>query len=481
MALEVELGVVIVCAAVVIGFSLCVAMCSRRAAEDASANLLALALASFLLAATGFICAEALPFWLTASMAVAGAVGGICIGFSAIMTALGSADYRRTLSVFAALAIGLQTLLAFSSETVVPLLFSSAIVNCAAGAVLWAISWRRVHSLGGALPVFLAFPFFALSLVYGLRLVIYTSAPGDESHLAGTTLIAVTMAVAALSWAFGLIALRELQARAALAQARDRIEAASRAKSDFLRSLSHELRTPLNAVIGFAELMRRQTMGALPDQYRDAADHIHVAGRQLNDLIEDLLDLSVIEAGRLKLEESEVAAEEIVSAAITLVSPEAETNSIRFERRLKDGKRVVRVDRRRIVQAMVNLLSNAIKFAPEGSSVSVGCIETECGGLALFVADDGKGMSEDELTEAMTLFGRVGRPDEPRRGGIGVGLPLTRELAEAHGGALKIESAPQAGTFARLELPSDRVVGRQPRASAARASASVEPSRTQVT
>ncbi|MEM7500037.1 MAG: HAMP domain-containing sensor histidine kinase [Pseudomonadota bacterium] len=300
-----------------------------------------------------------------------------------------------------------------------------------------------------------------------LRLVIFAAAPGMESYLLGTAVIILAMAMASLLWVFGLVTLREVQAGLALTAARQRVETASRAKSDFLRSLSHELRTPLNAVVGFSELMRRESMGPLPDRYRDAAEHIHIAGRHLNDLIEDLLDLSVIEAGRLRLEETDVPADEIVTAAIAIIAKSAETAGVRIERRDIAPGHLVRVDRRRMVQALVNLLGNATKFAPEESSVTIGTILPERGGLAFFVSDDGRGMTSDELAEAMTLFGRLRRGGDMPKKGIGVGLPLTRELAEAHGGRLAIESAPQAGTLARIELPQDRVLGKRRAASAA--------------
>lgn len=395
---------------------------------------------SFALSAVSFAAGASLPFMLAATLVIAGALGGMLLAYFAIHLALGGPPVRwKRLAAFFGLTVLAQAGLAAWTGNVIPLMFSSSVINSVAGGVITVVLWRRMQGIGGGLALFLVLPFAGFAAAYALRLLIFAADPGAQSYVLGTAIIALVTAGGALNWVFGLTALREAQARRALEVARRRLEADSRAKSDFLRSLSHELRTPLNAVVGFAELMRRQSMGPLPDRYHDAAEHIHIAGRHLNDLIEDLLDLSVIEAGRLKLDESELAADEVLSAALAIVQDTALKQQIRLDRRDMAPGVMVRIDRRRMVQALVNLLVNATKYSPEGSSVTAGTMLREGGGIAFFVNDDGPGMTADELAEAMTLFGRLRRRGEPQSKGIGVGLPLARELAEAHGGTLALE------------------------------------------
>ncbi|MEM8759874.1 MAG: ATP-binding protein [Pseudomonadota bacterium] len=460
MELSVEIGLVIAAAASVAGVALVMALLARRRGADRPSDLLACACLSFGAAALAYAAADSMPFMASATVVIAGALGGMLLAYLGLHLALGGSMSRwRPLLLFFSIAVFGQAALAALSGDVVPLMISSSVINCAAGGVITLLLWRRMRGIETGLPLFLALPFAAFAIVYALRLVIYAADPSPESYLLGTAAIALVMAGAALNWVMGLTALREAQGRRALEVARRRLEEDTRAKSDFLRSLSHELRTPLNAVVGFAELMRRQSMGPLPDRYQDAAEHIHIAGRHLNDLIEDLLDLSVIEAGRLKLDESEVEAEEVLSAALAIVQDTVQKAAIKLERRDMAAGAVVRVDRRRMVQALVNLLVNATKYAPESSSITAGVMFRDRGGIAFFVSDDGPGMTTDEVAEAMTLFGRLRRKGGMQQKGIGVGLPLARELAEAHGGHLTLESAPQAGTLARIDLPAERLLG----------------------
>ncbi|MEM9764223.1 MAG: HAMP domain-containing sensor histidine kinase, partial [Pseudomonadota bacterium] len=432
----------------------------RGHGRDRPSDVMAASCLCFGLSAVSFAAASHLPFMLAATLVVAGALGGILLAYLAIRLALGGPplSWKPFVVFFGAAVLGQAGLAAWAGD-VVPLMFSTSVINSVTGGVIAILLWRRMRGIGGGLALFLVLPFAGFAAAYALRLLIFAADPGAKSYVLGTAIIVLVTAGSALNWVFGLTALREAQARRALEVARRRLEADSRAKSDFLRSLSHELRTPLNAVVGFAELMRRQSMGPLPDRYHEAAEHIHIAGRHLNDLIEDLLDLSVIEAGRLKLDESELPANEVLSAALAIVQDTALEKNIRLERQDMAQGAVVRVDRRRMVQALVNLLVNAAKYSPKGSSVTAGTTLSENGGLAFFVNDDGPGMTTDELAEAMTLFGRLRRRGEPHNNGIGVGLPLARELAEAHGGTLSIESAPQAGTLARIELPAERLLG----------------------
>ena len=240
-----------------------------------------------------------------------------------------------------------------------------------------------------------------------------------------------------------LVRARE-DARAAMLQA----EAANRAKSEFIANMSHELRTPLNAIIGFANVMEQELFGALHnDRYRGYAADIGASGQHLLSLVNDVLDLSRIEADRVMLEREPVSVTPEVDRAVSLFRESA------GQRRLAvsgDADAVAHADRRLLRQMLINLIGNAVKFTADTGWIDVEVAVTG-GAVALHVRDDGIGMTEADILTAMEPFGRAAGADIA--GGTGLGLPLTRKLAELHGGTLSIRSEPRRGTTVTLELP----------------------------
>lgn len=237
----------------------------------------------------------------------------------------------------------------------------------------------------------------------------------------------------------------------ALETARAEAEAHSSGKTRFLANMSHELRTPLNAVIGFADIMRQRIFGPLPPRYAEYADSIHQAGGHLLDLINDVLDVSKIEAERYELSLERFDAREAVSAAMALVRVGAEDKGVNLAGVLPAEPVMVNADRRALKQIALNLLSNAVKFTPGGGSVTV-TIETIGPYLELVVADTGVGVAPEDLK-------RLGRPFEQAGGreqkaqGTGLGLSLVRALAELHGGRMSIDSTLGEGTAVTIRLP----------------------------
>ncbi len=235
---------------------------------------------------------------------------------------------------------------------------------------------------------------------------------------------------------------------AALAEARDAALAASREKSRFLAAMSHELRTPLNAIIGFSEMMARQMFGALPPRYQDYAVLIQHSGQHLLDLINGLLDMSKIEAGKFELQEEMFDLDESAREAAGLLAPAAERGGVTLALEVAVG--TVFADRRAVRQMLVNLLSNAVKFTPPGGRVSLTAAVAD-GALLLTVADTGTGIAPGELA-------RLGRPFEQAanargREGTGLGLALVRSLAQLHGGTMAIRSVLGEGTSVTVRLP----------------------------
>ncbi|WP_341705085.1 ATP-binding protein [Ferrovibrio sp.] len=243
----------------------------------------------------------------------------------------------------------------------------------------------------------------------------------------------------------------------ALAAARDQALRASTSKSSFLAHMSHELRTPLNAVLGFSEVMKEQLLGPLEDRYRAYAAHIYDSALHLLSLINDVLDLSKIEAGAYELHETGIELAALAGRAIRQVEAEARRAGIAVALDCATGLPQVRADQRAVFQIYLNLLSNAVKYSAAGGQVRVFARLEENGGIAFGVRDTGIGMTADEIDKALQRFGQVENVMTRDRQGTGLGLPLVRELALLHGGSVEIESEPGEGTIVTVRFGADRV------------------------
>jgi len=228
------------------------------------------------------------------------------------------------------------------------------------------------------------------------------------------------------------------------------LETASRHKSDFLATMSHELRTPLNAIIGFSEVLREQMFGELNERQLAYVTDVHEAGQHLLSLINDVLDLAKIEAGRMDLELSQVALPDVLRSAISMHSESAGRGGIELELTTEPEEITIAADERRVRQIVFNLLSNAVKFTPTGGRVDVSA-RLEDGRVEVAVADTGPGIAAEDLGKIFEEFEQAS--DGRQAEGTGLGLPLSRKLVELHGGRLWAESEPGRGSTFRFTIP----------------------------
>ncbi len=244
-------------------------------------------------------------------------------------------------------------------------------------------------------------------------------------------------------------------ARTALAE----VELASRAKSDFLALMSHELRTPLNSILGFAEIIREQMFGAVgSDRYVSYARDISESGEHLLGVVNDILDLSKVEAGRMELHEETVDLLAVIQEATTLVQERATDKGLTLRASMPQSLPFLNADERLVKQMLINLLSNAVNFTPGGGWVAVTAERSRKGGITLAVADSGIGIEPEDLPRVLMPFHAKNEPLAQKSHGTGLGLPLVKSLIELHGGEFHIKSTPKVGTTVVLSFPRDRVI-----------------------
>jgi signal transduction histidine kinase len=244
-----------------------------------------------------------------------------------------------------------------------------------------------------------------------------------------------------------------LQAQAVeLAAARDRAKAADKAKSAFLANMSHELRTPLNAIIGFSDAMIHELYGPLTAKYSEYVHDIRASGIHLKDILNDILDLSKIDAGGMELHTEQVSLAELGEECRRIMSPLAEKAEVKLHVGLQDDLPPFMLDRTRFKQTLINILSNAVKFTLPGGVVKMAA-STDEDGWVVSVTDTGIGMTPEGIALSMQPFRQVDSALNRRFEGTGLGLPLSCALMALHGGRLSIESEPMKGTRVHLHLP----------------------------
>jgi signal transduction histidine kinase len=225
-------------------------------------------------------------------------------------------------------------------------------------------------------------------------------------------------------------------------------QVANRTKTEFLANMSHELRTPLNAIIGFSEMMGNGLMGpSQADKQIEYAKDIHESGQHLLELINDILDLAKVEAGKLELQEQQVDVAKVAASCTRLIQERAQENGLAVHYKIPEDLPSVIADERKLKQVLINVLSNAVKFTPRGGMVVLMAGVEPNGGFAIKISDTGIGMAPEDIPKALSPFTQI----------TGLGLPLSKALVELHGGTLSIDSDHGTGTTVTVRLPSARV------------------------
>jgi signal transduction histidine kinase len=237
--------------------------------------------------------------------------------------------------------------------------------------------------------------------------------------------------------------------------ANDELAAASRHKSEFLANMSHELRTPLNAIIGFADVLEQRLFGELNARQADYTRDIASSGRHLLDLVNEILDLSKVEAGRMELEPSEFSLAETIRGAVGFVRERAAAHGIALTADLPDDLGTLVADERKVRQVLLNLLSNAVKFTPDGGTIEVRARRT-AGEVEVSVRDTGIGIAPEDQAKVFDEFQQVGTPSDRSREGTGLGLTLAKRFVELHDGRIWVESEIGKGTTFTLAIPVGR-------------------------
>lgn len=453
MSPEIEIRIVVAIAAVLVLFSLllCVSALRRETARREQRGVVWLFMTNlaFLTGTLGLMGNAFLPFWVSAALVIAGAHLGIVFGYFAVRAGLGASSASLKYTGYAFMAISGQAILALWLGTIEVLVLTSSLLNGILSLHIARRTWPLAERFGPDIAALASLPFAAIGVAYLARLPLLAFGVSATTMTVATLVITFLLAFSALQWAFALIAFRAAQLNERLEAERQRAEEANRLKSRFLANMSHELRTPLNGVLGMAQVLQEQLR--TPDQLR-MIETIRNSGEGLMAILNDILDLSKIEAGKMLLEQAPFRPEKVMTRIIRLHKPQAEAKALRFEAHVAPelGSSYLG-DEHRLTQVLHNLTSNAVKFTKTGYVLLSAKAVPE--GLQISVVDTGIGMTQAQINSAFDEFTQADVSITRRFGGTGLGMPIVKHLVTMMGGTIDVASTPGRGTRVQLFLP----------------------------
>jgi len=245
-----------------------------------------------------------------------------------------------------------------------------------------------------------------------------------------------------------------------LRMAKEQADTANRAKSAFLANMSHELRTPLNAILGFSEMMIKETFGPMGhNKYDEYMTDIHVSANHLLEIINEVLDMSKIEAGRIELDESEIDMDNLLGAVTRMMVSRVFDTDLDIKLEIDAGLPNLKGDQRLVRQVLINLVTNAIKFSKDKGEIRIHASVSDHNEMVISISDEGVGIPREKIDQALQPFGQVfDRPENSHEQGTGLGLPLAKAMVELHKGSLRLESELGEGTKVHVYFPSDRIL-----------------------
>lgn len=450
---EVEIRIVVAIAAVLVLSSLLLCVSALRHDAERSERLgftwLFMTNLAFLTGTLGLMAHNILPFWITAALALSGAHLGIVFGYFAVRAGLGQPTALHWYSAFAMLVISGQAVLALLMDEIKVLLMTSSIIN----GIFSLYVARRIKPLawrfGPEVAALASLPFAAIGAAYLFRLILLALGASAMTLTVATLLITFLLGFSALQWAFALMAFRAAQLNKRLEAERVRAEEANQLKSRFLANMSHELRTPLNGVLGMAQVLQELVRG---QEEQRMVETIRASGEGLMVILNDILDLSKFEAGKMELEHAPFRPEEVFARIVRLHAPQAEAKGLYFALHFDPSLGGAFLgDEHRLTQVLHNLTGNAIKFTETGR-IDLRA-DAAPDGLSISVTDTGIGMTAEQSAIAFDEFAQADVSITRRFGGTGLGMPIVKRLVEMMGGAVAIESTPGQGTRVLLDLP----------------------------